>query len=426
MNAADLFYSFPRKIDLGLARVAAALEAFGRPQDLIPPVIHVAGTNGKGSTVAFLRAMAEAAGLAVHAYTSPHLVSIHERWRVAGRFIEEEALLDIGNRILALSNQIPLTVFEAETVAAFVAFNETMADLTLLEVGLGGRLDATNIVTKPKLTIITPVDFDHKEMLGDTLAKIAGEKAGILKPHVPCVVSRQADEALAVIERRAEALAAPLLVFGRDWDCYAERGRLIVQTQDRLLDLPLPGLAGHHQLENAGAAVVAMTLYGLDEAAIAQGVQNVSWPARMQRLQAGPFAEVAALAGAELWLDGGHNPHGAAAAASYMANLQAKDPRRLVLITGQLATKDPTGFFQAFQALKPEVITVPIRTSDAGRPPAELAELACAMGFDAKPADTPLEGLKIAVTQIEGPARVLICGSLYLAGDVLAEGPPLT
>jgi dihydrofolate synthase/folylpolyglutamate synthase len=247
-----------------------------------------------------------------------------------------------------------------------------------------------------------------------------------LKPHVPCVVSRQADEALAVIERRAEALAAPLLVFGRDWDCYAERGRLIVQTQDRLLDLPLPGLAGHHQLENAGAAVVAMTLYGLDEAAIAQGVQNVSWPARMQRLQAGPFAEVAALAGAELWLDGGHNPHGAAAAATYMANLQAKDHRRLVLITGQLATKDPTGFFQAFQALKPEVITVPIRTSDAGRPPAELAELACAMGFDAKPADTPLEGLKIAVTQIEGPARVLICGSLYLAGDVLAEGPPLT
>jgi dihydrofolate synthase/folylpolyglutamate synthase len=193
-----------------------------------------------------------------------------------------------------------------------------------------------------------------------------------------------------------------------------------------LLDLPMPGLAGHHQLENAGAAVVAMTLYGLDEAAIAQGVQNVSWPARMQRLQAGPFAEVAALAGAELWLDGGHNPHGAAAAASYMANLQAKDHRRLVLITGQLATKDPTGFFQAFQALRPEVITVPIRTSDAGRPPAELAELACAMGFDAKPADTPLEGLKIAVTQIEGPARVLICGSLYLAGDVLAEGPPLT
>jgi dihydrofolate synthase/folylpolyglutamate synthase len=426
MNAADLFYSFPRKIDLGLARVAAALEAFGRPQDLIPPVIHVAGTNGKGSTVAFLRAMAEAANLSVHAYTSPHLVSIYERWRVAGQLIDEEALLDIGHRIQAISNQIPLTVFEAETVAAFVAFSETMADLTLLEVGLGGRLDATNIVTKPKLTIITPVDFDHKEMLGDTLAKIAGEKAGILKPRVPCIVSRQADEALAAIERRAEALAAPLLVFGRDWDCYAERGRLIVQTQDRLLDLPLPGLAGHHQLENAGAAVVGMTLYGLDEAAIAQGVQNVSWPARMQRLQAGPFAEAAASAGAELWLDGGHNPHGAAAAATYMASLQAKDPRRLVLITGQLATKDPTGFFQAFQALKPEVITVPIRTSDAGRPPAELAELARAMGFEAAPADTPMDGLKLALAQAEGPARVLICGSLYLAGDVLADGPKLT
>ena len=426
MNAADLFYSFPRKIDLGLARVAAALEAFGRPQDLIPPVIHVAGTNGKGSTVAFLRAMAEAANLSVHAYTSPHLVSIYERWRVAGQLIDEEALLDIGQRIQAISNQIPLTVFEAETVAAFVAFSETSADLTLLEVGLGGRLDATNIVTKPKLTIITPVDFDHKEMLGDTLAEIAGEKAGILKPHVPCIVSRQADEALAAVERRAEALAAPLLVCGRDWDCYAERGRLIVQTQDRLLDLPLPGLAGHHQLENAGAAVVAMTLYGLDEAVISQGVQNVSWPARMQRLQAGPFAEVAALAGAELWLDGGHNPHGAAAAAAYMASLQAKDPRRLVLITGQLATKDPSGFFQAFQALKPQVIAVPIRTSDAGRPPAQLAGLARAMGFEAEAADTPLDGLKLALSQIEGPARVLICGSLYLAGDVLADGPKLT
>jgi dihydrofolate synthase/folylpolyglutamate synthase len=193
-----------------------------------------------------------------------------------------------------------------------------------------------------------------------------------------------------------------------------------------LLDLPLPGLAGHHQLENAGAAVVAMTLYGLEEEAIAQGVQNVSWPARMQRLQAGPFAEAAASARAELWLDGGHNPHGAAAAAAYMASLQAKDPRRLVLITGQLATKDPTGFFQAFQALQPEVIAVPIRTSDAGRPPAELATLARAMGFEAAPADTPLDGLKLALSQIEGPARVLICGSLYLAGDVLADGPKLT
>lgn len=425
MTAADIFYSFPRKIDLGLARVAAALEALGRPQDLIPPVIHVAGTNGKGSTVAFLRAMAEAAGQTVHAYTSPHLVSIHERWRVAGSLISEADLLDIAHRVQALSNQIPLTVFEAETVAAFVAFSETMADLTLLEVGLGGRLDATNIVTKPKLTIITPVDFDHKEMLGDTLAKIAGEKAGILKPHVPCVVSRQADEALAVIERRAEALAAPLHVFGRDWDCYRERDRLIVQTLDRLIDLPLPGLAGAHQLENAGAAAVAMLLYGLDEAAIATGVHQVSWPARMQRLQAGPYADLAAAARAELWLDGGHNPHGAAAAAAHMASLQAKDPRRLVLITGQLNTKDPTGFFQAFEGLKPQVITVPVRSSDAGRPPADLAALARGLGFVALSSDSPLDGLRQALEQEGGPARILICGSLYLAGDILADGPAL-
>ena len=426
MNATELFYGFPRKIDLGLARVAAALEALGRPQDFVPPVIHVAGTNGKGSVVAFMRAIAEAGGLKVHAYTSPHLVQIHERWRIASALISEAELLSIAQRIQALTNQIPLTVFEAETVAALLAFSETAADITLLEVGLGGRLDATNIVTKPKVTVITPVDFDHKDMLGDTLAKIAGEKAGILKPHVPCVVARQSEEALAAIEARAKALDSPLLVFGRDWDCFAQNKRLIVQTNDRLFDLPLPTLAGAHQIENAGAAVVAMSLFGLDEPALSQGVQSAVWPARLQRLKEGPYGELAQSSGAELWLDGGHNPHGAMAAARFIASLQAKDARPFILITGQLSTKDPKGFFAAFKDLAPLVITVPIRTSDAGLDAADLAQLARDSGLDARASTDPLAGLNAALASSSGPSRILICGSLYLAGDILSAGPPLT
>jgi dihydrofolate synthase / folylpolyglutamate synthase len=421
MTSAEIFYAFPRKIDLGLARVMAALDALGRPQDRLAPVIHVAGTNGKGSTVAFLRSMIEGAGRTAHAYTSPHLVTIHERWRVAGRLISEAQLLDFALQVQGLSADIPVTVFEAETLVAFLAFSQTPADFTLLEVGLGGRLDATNVITKPAMTIITPVDMDHAEMLGHSLPLIATEKAGILKHSVPCIVGRQDPLALEAIEARAQEVGAPLLVFGRDWDCFAQRGRLVVQSEDRLLDLPPPSLQGHHQFENAGAAALAMSLLGLENDAISTGVASAIWPARLQRIVTGPYCEVAESYDGELWLDGGHNPHGARSACAYMDTLGKNHPRPFGLIAGQLATKDQIGFFDAFAAARPFVVCVPVRTSDAGVPPNELAKVAIMSGLDAITAHTPLEGVKAAFEHLGKGARVLICGSLYLAGDVLSE-----
>lgn len=420
MTAADIFYAFPRKIDLGLGRVLAALDKLGRPQDKIAPIIHVAGTNGKGSTVAFLRAMIEGAGKKAHAYTSPHLVTIHERWRVAGDLITEADLLALAQRVQHLSAEIPVTVFEAETLVAFLAFAQSPADFTLLEVGLGGRLDATNVVDKPAMTIITPVDIDHAEMLGNTLGLIATEKAGILKPGVTCIVGRQQDEALISIEARAEAIGSPLLVFGRDWDCFEQRGRLVVQSDDRVLDLPPPSLQGAYQFENAGAAALALSLLGLDNDAIGRGVASATWPARLQRLTDGPFGDLARQHEGEIWLDGGHNPHGARAACAHMDQLARTDPRPLALVAGQLSTKDQAGFFAAFAAVAPFVVCVPVASSDAGVPPDVLAQAARNAGLTALCADTPLEGVAMAFATAGPRARVLICGSLYLAGDVLA------
>jgi dihydrofolate synthase / folylpolyglutamate synthase len=418
MSASDIFYAFPRKIDLGLERVLAALDKMGSPHQKLPPIVHVAGTNGKGSTIAFLRAMIEGAGKVAHVYTSPHLVTIHERWRVAGTLIDEARLLAFAQRVQTLSGQIPVTVFEAETLVAFMAFAASPADFTLLEVGLGGRLDATNVVTKPAMTIITPVDIDHAEMLGKTLALIATEKAGILKPGVTCVVGRQHEEALAAIEARARVIGAPLLVFGRDWDCFEQRGRLVVQSEDRLLDLPTPSLQGAYQYENAGAAAMAMSLLGLDNDAIGQGVATAVWPARLQRLTHGPFADLANAFDGEVWLDGGHNPHGARAACAHMMGLQ---PRPFGLVAGQLTTKDQAGFFAAFESAAPYVVCVPVRSSEAGVAPDVLAKTARQAGLTATTAPTPLDGVTAAFAQLGNGARILICGSLYLAGDVLGE-----
>jgi dihydrofolate synthase / folylpolyglutamate synthase len=419
-TAAEIFYAFPRKIDLGLARVRQALDHLGRPQDHVPPVLHVAGTNGKGSTVAFLRAMIEGAGKMAHAYTSPHLVTIHERWRVAGQLIDEADLLALAQQVQALSADIPVTVFEAETLVAFLAFARTQADFTLLEVGLGGRLDATNVIDKPAMTIITPVDIDHAEMLGNTLALIATEKAGILKPGVTCIVGRQQEAALEAIKVRADQIGAPLLVFGRDWDCFEQRGRLVVQSEDRLLDLPPPSLQGDYQYENAGAAALAMSLLGLDNESIGKGVAQAVWPARLQRLVSGPFGDLARQFEGEIWLDGGHNPHGARAACAHMTKLARTDPRPFGLVAGQLNTKDQTGFFAAFKDAAPFVVCVPVRSSDAGVPPELLAADATHAGLTATVSHTPLAGVKAAFEHLGAGARVLICGSLYLAGEVLA------
>lgn len=405
----------PKKIDLTLERMWRVCAALGNPQDHLPPVIHVAGTNGKGSTLALLRAMAEAQGLRVHVYTSPHLVRFAERIRLAGHLITDEYLAEVLDRVEKANAGQPLTFFEATTAAAFLAFSEVKADVLLLETGLGGILDATNIVREPKISIIAPVDYDHQAFLGDDLTTIAKQKAGIIKPGCPAISARQADEAEAVIERAALKARSTLYVMGQGFDAYEENGRLVFQDEDALLDLSLPRLPGAHQVDNAALAIKAARMMGWTTEAIDAGLQSAVWPARMQRLRAGPL--LAALPdGSELWLDGGHNPHAARALRAHIDRLQARDPKPLYLVCGLINTKDATEFFAHFKGLEAQIICVGF-SSEAVIPPAELSAKAAQSGFVA----TVAENVTDAVAEIkDGPARVLICGSLYLAGDVLA------
>jgi dihydrofolate synthase/folylpolyglutamate synthase len=415
----------PKKIDLSLERIARVLDELGRPQDRLPPVIHVAGTNGKGSTVAFLRAMAEAAGLRTHVYTSPHLVRFVERIRLAGRLIEDQHLAEVLARVERANGGEPITFFEITAAAALVAFAEVPADLCILEVGLGGRFDATNVIPTCAVAAIAPVDYDHAEFLGTDLAKIAGEKAGIIKPARPVVCARQQEVALEAIEREAGRLHAPLAVMGRDFDAFGQGGRLVFQGEDRLFDLPPPSLAGPHQFENAGLAVAAMLALQdprIDEAAIAEGVSSAVWPARLQRLARGPYGEKAAARGSDLWLDGTHNPHGARALAQALQAMAARDGRPLAVVIGMLGNKDAPGVFAALKPLEPTVFTVP-SPSEAGASPRDLAAAAAAAGLAATPCASVMEGFEAALA-LEGPApHVIICGSLYLAGEVLAASP---
>lgn len=405
----------PKMIDLTLDRINRLLAAMDHPERRIAPVIHVAGTNGKGSTQAMLRAGIEGVGKTAHAYTSPHLAWFHERIRVAGDLITEDELVAVLDECLARNGSVPITYFEITTVAAFLAFARTPADYTLLEVGLGGRVDATNVIDAPLMTIITPVDMDHEQFLGDTIAKIAFEKAGIIKPGVPCVVGPQHDEALEVIERQAAKLGAPLIVYGQHWHAYPENGRMVYQDDSGLLDLPLPNLIGDHQVRNAGAAIAAMRHLGFDEAAYEAAVTNAEWPARMQRLKRGPLVELAGPA--ELWLDGGHNPAGAHALASTIKSLPQKPTH---LISGLLKTKDATGYFAELAEVAASVHTVAIEGETATFTAEETAEAASAAGLST----TTAQNVKAALRDIleEAPdARVLICGSLYLAGVILRE-----
>jgi len=417
--SARLLARHPQKIDLSLDRMRTLCAVLGNPQDNLPPVIHVAGTNGKGSTVAFIRAMAEAAGLRVHVYTSPHLVRFNERIRLAGVLIEDEALAVILDRIEAIRG-VEATVFESTTAAAFVAMAEMPADLAIIEVGLGGTLDATNVIERPLLSVITPVDLDHAEFLGTSLPGIAREKAGILKAGARGIVARQSEEAMAVIEAVAHSLedgrvASPLTVMGVDFDGWAERGGMVFQDQERFLDLPAPSLAGVHQIDNAALAVAAALELDLPEAAIAEGLTTVRWPARMQRLTSGPYGEMARAAEAELWLDGGHNPHAARALAEAIASRQAKAPRPLALIIGMLANKDSAGFFEALKGSDAHVFTVGFE--GAAAEPQALAAVARGHGLGAQAAESVEAALERAFRL--GAGRVVICGSLYLAGEVL-------
>jgi len=417
--SARLLARHPQKIDLSLDRMRTLCAVLGNPQDHLPPVIHVAGTNGKGSTVAFIRAMAEAAGLRVHVYTSPHLVRFNERIRLAGALIEDDVLAAILDRIEAIRG-VEATVFESTTAAAFVAMAETPADLAIVEVGLGGTLDATNVIERPLLSVITPVDLDHAEFLGTSLPGIAAEKAGILKAGARGIVARQSEEAMAVIEAVAHSLedgrvASPLTVMGVDFDAWAERGGMVFQDQEQFLDLPAPALAGAHQIDNAALAVAAALELDLPEAAIAEGLRTVRWPARMQRLNAGPYGEMARAAEAELWLDGGHNPHAARALAEAIAARQASAPRPLALIVGMLANKDSAGFFEALKGSGAHVFTVGF--DGAAAEPEVLAAVARGHGLGAQAAESVEAALERALRL--GAGRVVICGSLYLAGEVL-------
>ena len=404
----------PQRIDLSLERMRILCAALGDPQHRLPPVVHVAGTNGKGSTVAFIRAIAEAAGLRVHTYTSPHLVRFNERIRLAGQLIGDAPLNAILDRIEAVGTEA--TVFESTTAAAFVAMSETPADLAIIEVGLGGLLDATNVVERPLLSVIAPVDLDHAEFLGTDLHGIAVEKAGILKAGARGLIARQSEVAMVAIEAAARAVHAPLTVMGVDFDAWADRGGLSFQDQERFLDLPAPALSGPHQVDNAGLAVAVALELDLPETAIAEGLRAVRWPARMQRLTAGPYGEAARAADAELWLDGGHNPHAGAALAAALAERQARAPRPLALIVGMLANKDAGGFFEALGQSGAAVFTVPF--DGAAAEPEALAAVARGHGLGATPCASVDEALARALRL--GAGRVTICGSLYLAGEVLA------
>jgi dihydrofolate synthase / folylpolyglutamate synthase len=425
---ADLKLLHPKLIDLSLGRIERLLAKLGDPHQKLPPVVHVAGTNGKGSTTAYLKAMLEAAGQRVHVYTSPHLVRFHERIELAGADgvsapIGEDALVEVLTRTQAVNDGDDITQFEITTAAAFLAFAETPGDILLLEVGLGGRLDATNVVKRPALSVITPVSMDHAEKLGGTLAKIAAEKAGILKRAVPAVISQQPDEALDVIKAEAARVGAPLSVWGEDYDAYEQRGRLVVQTENRVLDLPLPVLVGSHQIINAGTAVAAaLSLAGqnITERAIDRGLLTVRWPARMQRIDSGVLPDLLK-SGTELWLDGGHNPSAGQFLAQTVADLEERSPKPLYLVVGMMGLKDAAGFLTPFRGLTRHVVTVPIPGAhEAPFTPEALAEVAKTCGLKGESAT----GIEVALRRIEaidpGDKRVLICGSLYLAGHVLA------
>ncbi len=415
----------PQSIDLSLGRLERLLGRLGHPEAKLPPVLHVAGTNGKGSFLAFTRAIAEGLGKGVHVYTSPHLVHFHERIVLAGSHgsapIGEDLLVDCLARAEAANGGELITLFEITTAAAFLAFAETPADLLLLETGLGGRLDATNVVAQPLLTAITPISIDHVSFLGETLPEIAGEKAGILKQGVACVVGRQDPEAFRVIERRAEELGAALHVAGRDFDMYEQHGRLIFQTTTRLLDLPLPRLNGRHQIDNAGTAIAAASLLfgdALTTRALEHGLTRAEWPARMERLAPGGLHAYVA-DGTEIWLDGGHNPAGGQVTAHALAELDGRVPRPVHLIFGMMDTKDAHAFIAPFKGLVERVYTVPIPDEPNAFDAEPLAEVARAEGFDVVAATSVPDALLRSQAALNEPGRVLICGSLYLAGHVL-------
>ncbi|WP_062221723.1 bifunctional folylpolyglutamate synthase/dihydrofolate synthase [Aureimonas sp. D3] len=420
----------PKGFDLKLDRILRLLADLGTPQLRLPPTIHVAGTNGKGSTSAFSRAILEAAGRAVHVHTSPHLVDWRERYRLGrssgrGELVSDEELAETIRRVASVNAGRPITVFELLTAVAFVLFAEHPADATVLEVGLGGRFDATNVIETAAVSVVTAISLDHQAFLGDTVEKIAGEKAGIFKRGVPVVIGPQTSEgALSVLCREAERTGARVRVYGQDFIAFEEHGRLVYQDERGLMDLPMPRLPGRHQLGNAATAIAALRAGGFDpsQAAIEAGLTRVEWPGRLQRITSGRLFDLC-VPGSELWLDGGHNPGAGLVVAEALADLEDRTQRPLFLIAGMLNTKEPVGFFEAFAGMARHVFTVPIRSSDSGLSAEELADAAIDAGLEAEPCDSVEEAIRLVSTgwQSSPAPRFLVCGSLYLAGDVLRE-----
>ncbi|KAA0968650.1 bifunctional folylpolyglutamate synthase/dihydrofolate synthase [Aureimonas fodinaquatilis] len=426
----SLMLKHPKGFDLALTRIRRLLAALGDPQNRLPPVLHIAGTNGKGSTIAFARAILEAGCAAVHVHTSPHLVSWRERYRLGrkgetGQFVEDEVLAAAIRQAVAANGDEPITVFEILTSVTFLLFSQHPADAVLLEVGLGGRFDATNVIDHPAVSVVSSISLDHQAYLGDRVELIAAEKAGIFKPGVPAVIGHQpSDDAREVLRTNAERTGVPPQIFGEDFIAYQEHGRFVYQDQRGLLDLTLPAMIGRHQLSNAALAIAALRAGGFDpsDSAIEAGVVNANWPGRMQRIGRGRLFDLA-VAGSELWLDGGHNPGAGIVVAEAIAEMEDRIQRPLFLIAGMLNTKEPIGFFEAFAGMARHVFTVPITSSDAGMSPDELADAALDAGLEAEPCDSVEEAIRLISTgwQSEPAPRILICGSLYLVGDVLKQ-----
>ena len=422
----------PKGFDLSLDRITRLLSALGNPHLRLPPVIHVAGTNGKGSVSAFCRSILEAQGLSVHVHTSPHLVNWHERYRLGvkggrGRLVEDDVLADAVRRVAVANGGETITVFEILSAVTFLLFSEHPADVAIVEVGLGGRFDATNVIARPAVAVIMPVSLDHQAYLGDRVELIAAEKAGIIKRGAPVVIGYQPEEAARdVLVATAERLGCPHSVYGQDFFAYEEHGRLFYQDETGLADLPLPRLPGRHQYANAAAAIRAVRAAGfaVEEPALGRGLTGVEWPGRLQRLTDGALARLAPEA-SEIWVDGGHNPGAGRVIAETMSSFEERDPRPLFLVTGMINTKDPVGYFEPFRGLAERVFTVPIRGSDAGLDPVALATDAARAGLAAEPLSTVAEALS-AIARIATRPRILIGGSLYLVGDVLADNgtPP--
>ncbi|MBT7957311.1 MAG: bifunctional folylpolyglutamate synthase/dihydrofolate synthase [Rhodospirillaceae bacterium] len=410
----------PKVIDLSLERIERLLKVLGNPENKLPPVIHIAGTNGKGSSLAFMRAITEAAGLRVHVYTSPHLVVFNERIRICGELISDAAMLALIEEVEAANRDAAITFFEITTAIALLAFSRTPADLVLLETGLGGRLDATNVIARPAVTALTPISQDHAGFLGDDLAGIAVEKAAIMKPGVPCVTTKQDKAVLDVIRGFAAGVDAPLIVEEEDWWIAIKGDQLTVMTPEGEVEPPLPTLPGPHQLQNAGLAIVALAALGdvrITREAVAKGMTSVDWPARMQQLTAGPLADQLPTDW-ELWLDGGHNP---AAGEVLAATIKTFDDKPLFLITGLINSKDPGGFLSPLKDHTTAICTVEIAGEEASLSAEELSTTAKEIGFAASGATTIEDALSQIIGQTKSPSRILICGSLYLAGSVLKE-----